>query len=305
MIALERIRRGTQHIFALIINAHFFILGGIPIYQGRLKYICTPVLNCYSCPLAVTSCPIGALQSALATIRPNLKAMVSPIPQMGLYVLGSLGMVAAVVGRMPCGWLCPFGLIQEYLYRLPSRKFHLPRWVKSIRYAVLLIMVIILPLFWIDGLGFGETTFCKYLCPAGTLEAGIPLLSLRPELRGVAGILFGWKILILLITIIASIYISRPFCRSLCPLGALLGLFNRVSLIRLRHDPETCVECGACRTICPTGVSFYDGKDSPNSSSCIRCLRCYSICPVCAINITTEKGARIIEQCRPKIKGVS
>lgn len=305
MISLERIRRFVQHAFSLLINSHFYIFGTAPIYQGNLKYVCTPVLNCYSCPLAVTSCPIGALQSALATLRPTFRAVGGGIPQAGLYILGSLGLVASVVGRMPCGWLCPFGLIQEYLFKVRTRKLALPRWSRHVRYAVLAIFVVLLPLFWIDSIGFGETTFCKFICPAGTLEAGIPLLALRPELRQIAGVLFGWKFLVLVAIVVASIYTSRPFCRTICPLGAILGLFNRISLVRLHHDKETCVECGACRTICPTGVSFYDGTDSANSPSCIRCLRCYSICPVCAISVTTEQGRKVINQCTPKKRAAS
>ena len=206
---------------------------------------------------------------------------------------------------MPCGWLCPFGLIQEYLFKFRTRKFNLPRTLGYGRYVTLVIFVILLPLFWTDPLGFGETTFCKYICPAGTLEAGIPLLSLRPELRQLVGVLFGWKFIVLCIIVTASVFFSRPFCRVVCPLGAILGLFNRTSLIQLHHDPETCVECGACKTICPTGVSFYDQKDSANSPSCIRCLRCYSICPVCAISVTTERGKKVVDQCMPKIKNVS
>ena len=294
-----------QHIFTLAINSHFFFMGGAPIYQGRLKYVCTPVLNCYSCPLAVTACPIGAIQNAMATLRPTIRAMGAGIPQMGLYVLGSLGIVVSVVGRMPCGWLCPFGLIQEYLFRFRTRKFDIPRIFRHGRFFVLAVFVILLPLFLVDPLGFGETTFCKYICPAGTLEAGIPLLGFYPELRRLVGVLFGWKFIVLAMTITASIFVSRPFCRAICPLGALLGLFNRVSLVRLHHDPETCVDCGACKTVCPTGVSFYDQTDSVNSTSCIRCLRCYSICPVCAISITTGNGKRMLDQCGPEKKSVS
>ncbi len=305
MISIERTRRFVQYAFSLLINCHFYIMGSAPIYQGNLKFLCTPVLNCYSCPLAVTSCPIGALQNALATLRPTFRAVGGGIPQAGLYVLGSLGIVASSVGRMPCGWLCPFGLIQEYLFKLKSRKLELPRWTRHLRYAVLALFVLLLPLFWIDDLGFGQTTFCKFICPAGTLEAGIPLLLLRPELRAITGILFGWKFLVLLIVVVASILTSRPFCRTLCPLGAILGLFNKVSLLRLHHDKEACVECGACRTICPTGVSFFDDTDSANSPSCIRCLRCYSICPASAITITTKEGKEVTNQCKPKIEAAS
>ncbi len=295
---IERARRITQHVFAVLINSHFYITGSSPIYMGKIKYTCFPVLNCYSCPLAVTACPIGAIQSTLSTLRPLIRAGLTP--NIGLYVFGSIGLVASIVGRMPCGWFCPFGLFQEYLYKIRTKKFRLPCWMGYIKYVVLLVFVVLLPLLLVDPLGFGETSFCKYICPAGTLEAGLPLLALKPGLRQLAGLLFSWKLLILISIIIWAIFVSRPFCRTICPLGAILGLFNKVSLIKLKYDPDTCVECGACKTICPTGVSFFDGTHSPNSPSCIRCFRCYSICPVCAISITTETGRKVIQQCTPK-----
>ena len=292
----EKIRRLTQFVSALAINAHFFVTGQAPIYQGNLKHLCVPVLNCYSCPLSVAACPIGAIQSALSTMRPVLRA--GGGLHLGIYSLGTIGMVGSIVGRMPCGWLCPFGLLQDYLFRIETKKFQIPEWMGYIRFAVLLAMVILIPVLLVDAMGYGETTFCKYLCPVGTLEAGIPLLALKPELRRLMGPLFAWKFIVLVLVVAWAVLSSRPFCRTLCPLGAILGLFNKASLFRLDFDPDTCVQCGACRTICPTGVSFFDGTHSPNSPSCIRCLKCYSICPVHAISITIEKGKGSI-QCAP------
>ncbi len=279
---MEKKRRISQYLFALLGNSYWFFPWKGPIYQGSLKRLCFVGLNCYSCPAAVGSCPIGALQNFLAGLRFNLLAGNFLF---GFYVLGFLGMIGALIGRLPCGWMCPFGLIQEWLYKIPTPKISLWRPLRWGPHIMLLLFVIVLPLTVTDQVGFGYTWYCKYICPAGTLEAGIPLLALQPELRSLLGMLFSWKLMIMLFVVLWSIFSSRPFCRTLCPLGAIYGLMNRFSVMRLRFEQDACVQCKACYTICPTGVSFYDGRDDINSSACIRCLRCSHICPAGGVSV--------------------
>ncbi len=279
---MEKKRRVSQYIFTLLGNSYWFFPWDGPIYQGGLKKLCFVGLNCYSCPAAVASCPIGALQNFMAGLRFNLQAGSFLF---GFYVLGFLGMVGALVGRLPCGWMCPFGLIQEWLYKIPLPKISLWRPLRWGPHLMLILFVITLPLLVTDQVGFGYTWFCKYVCPAGTLEAGLPLLALQPELRPLAGMLFNWKMAVLVAIIIWSVFVSRPFCRTMCPLGAIYGLMNRFSLMRLHFKEDACVQCKACYTICPTGVSFYNGRDDINSSACIRCLRCSHICPAGGVSV--------------------
>ena len=298
---IERIRRIIQHLFAVLANSYWYFPFNGPIYRGGLKRICFPGLNCYSCPAAVSACPLGALQNTLATFRPNFQAGAGV--QLGGYTLGSLGLVASFVGRMPCGWVCPFGLLQEWLFRIRVPKFGIWSPLRHTRYFFLALFVIILPLFAVDALGYGQTWFCKYICPAGTLEAGIPLLAMETGLRRLAGWLFVHKLFVLVLILVWSTFASRPFCRTVCPLGAIFGLFNRWSLVRLRWDPDLCVECGACRSICPTGVSFFDGRDDCNTGACIRCLKCYSVCPVCAISVEWGQE-RSVTHCEGSATGL-
>ena len=242
------------------------------INQAWTKGLCVPVLNCYSCPAAAFACPIGALQNSLSALRFRLSI---GEPQFGLYTLGFLGVAGGLAGRLPCGWLCPFGFLQELLYKIPSPKLSIPRPLGYLRYVALGLLVLILPLLVVDAAGFGIPWFCKWLCPAGTLQAGLPLVGVNAGIRAEVGLLFAWKVGILVLFLALMVFTMRPFCRTACPLGAILGLFNRVSLFRLRADTTACTDCGRCEEVCPMDVKV---RETPNSPDCIRCLRCVHAC---------------------------
>lgn len=270
---VQKRRRWFQALGAAAANIWFpsFFKGRI--YQGPTKGLCVPVLNCYSCPSAVAACPIGALQHSLGSVKLNLSLARR---EFGLYVVGSLAAVGSLIGRIPCGWLCPFGLIQELIHKIPSRKFQIPKVLTYGKYLTLLVLVILLPLFILDEFGGGEPWFCKWICPTGTLEAGIPLALLSGTIRARLGFLFAWKMAILAGFLAWMVFVMRPFCRTTCPLGAILGLFNKVSVFRMTVDEETCTLCGQCRNECPVDLRIYE---SPNSPDCIRCLQCEKACP--------------------------
>ena len=251
---------------ALLANPFWsnFISGQL--YQGKLKGLCVPFLNCYSCPGAVGSCPLGALQNLLA----------APYTRFPFYVFGVMILAGGLAGRWVCGWLCPFGLVQELMGRLSRIKKSIPRWLGGAKYLVLVLLVV-LPVLWVDSRGFGSPYFCQYLCPQGTLTAGIPLVAAdTASYLPLIGWLFWIKVLILAAFLLGSIFIFRPFCRTLCPLGAFYGLFNRFSLFRLHHEPSTCHYCRKCTRSCPLNLQLPDER---NSRECIRCLNCRDACP--------------------------
>lgn len=266
-------RRWVQIICAIAFNAYIPGLFKGSIFQGRSKGVCVPVLNCYSCPAAVGSCPIGSIQHSLATARARVAAGTT---QVGLYVIGTIGVVGTLVGRFPCGWLCPFGLIQELLYKIPGPKLRIPRALYYLKYVVLALTVFILPFFVLDAFGYGQSWFCKWICPAGTMEAGLPLVAANAMVRNQVGWLFVWKVSLSVALVGWAIVSMRPFCRTVCPLGALLGLFNKVSFFRLKIDESTCIDCGRCREVCPVDLEV---TRRPNSPECIRCLKCIKACP--------------------------
>ena len=270
----NQIRLCVQIIFTSVTNGYFYGFAAGRIYTGRSKTVCVPGLNCYSCPGALGSCPIGSLQAVLASRNYRFS----------FYVVGFLILSGSIFGRFICGWLCPFGLIQDLLYKLPffCKYKNLPGhkvliWFK---YIILAVFVIILPLFVLDIIGQGSPWFCKYICPSGTLTAGLPLLAANEPLRQAAGFLFQWKLGILIVLIILSAAFYRPFCKYICPLGAVYSVFNPIALYRYQVNAKRCMNCGKCKSVCKIDI---DVSKNPNSPECIRCGDCIRSCPVDAI----------------------
>ena len=270
----ERTRHLIQAVSALLMNGNLkgFFQGKI--WQGQSKQVCVPGLNCYSCPGALGACPIGSLQAVLNGRQKNLS----------FYVTGLLILFGTIFGRLICGFLCPFGFLQELLYKIPVRKWKIPKKVddklRYLKYVILVVFVLLLPAFLHGTYGIGDPWFCKYICPAGTLEGGIPLVSVNSGLRSMVGVLFSWKILILILVLVASMYIYRPFCKYMCPLGAIYGLFNRFSIYQMQVEKDKCTHCGICEKTCLMQVNVTENINSPE---CIRCGACKNVCPVHAI----------------------
>lgn len=265
-------RTFIQFLTAFLYNGNLpgFVSGKI--WQGPSKSICVPGLNCYSCPGALGSCPLGALQSSLSGV----------ILRFPFYVLGLLILFGLLLGRVICGWLCPFGLVQELLYKIPSPKLvknKATQTLTKLKYIIGLLFVIILPLIFFFAVGVGSPTFCKYICPAGTLEAALPLLSTNPFLKQNLGALFNWKLFLLLVTIIASIVVYRPFCRFICPLGAFYSLFNKLSYFGIQVDKLKCIGCDACIRKCKMDCIRVGDRE------CINCGECIGVCPTNAISL--------------------
>ena len=254
---LAKRRTPVQILSALTLNSYFT--------QRITKGLPCPALNCYTCPAAAFACPIGSLQHFAGRRR------------FPLYVLGFVGLVGALIGRASCGWFCPFGWFQELVYKLPTPKLRLPNRFNWTRYVVLAALVGIIPLLT------REPWFCK-LCPAGMLEGGIPMALVSTDIRAMIGTFYWIKAAILVIFLAWMSTTRRPFCRWICPLGALWSPFNPVSSFRLGVDQDRCIRCNRCQEVCPVDIRIYENT---SSGACIRCLACVSECPVACIQVAS------------------
>lgn len=269
---MARFRGWIQAGAVLVTNLHLpnFIKGGI--YRGKGKNVCVPGLNCYSCPAASGACPIGAFQAVAGSSKFRFSC----------YITGFLILLGVLLGRLICGFLCPFGWFQELLHRIPTRKFSTKklRPLTYLKYVILLVMVVLLPAFAVNDVGMGDPFFCKYLCPQGVLEGAIPLALVNSGIRAALGKLFTWKLCILLAVAVLSVLFYRPFCKWLCPLGAFYALFNKVSLLQMKVDANACISCGKCVKVCSMDV---DVTKTPDHAECIRCGKCVLACPTGAV----------------------
>ena len=263
-------RRYVQLISAVLYNCNVKGFASGKIWKGNSKGMCAPGLNCYSCPGAVISCPLGSLQSALVSSKYKFP----------YYILGTLLLMGLFLGRFICGFLCPFGLIQELLHKIPTPKLEkskLTRGLTLIKYFLLVIFAVMIPIF------IGAPGFCKYICPAGTLEAGIPLTIMQEKLRSLIGALFSWKVAMLIAIVTICVFAYRGFCRFLCPLGAIYSFFQPVSFFGVQVDEAKCIHCDACIRNCKMDVKKVCDRE------CIQCGECIQHCPVDAINIGVRK----------------
>ncbi|MGD0111865.1 MAG: 4Fe-4S binding protein [Armatimonadota bacterium] len=285
-IPLWGARLKAQLIGLVALNSYFWAPIG--------KYACIPVLNCYACSLATTACPIGTI-TAFALLR-----------EIPYYVIGTLGMIGVAAGRLFCGWACPFGLVQDLLYRIRSPKWRLPRGANALKYALLVVLVIAVPIALGGGAqktgadrvvkqSTGAADYCALVCPAGTLEAGVPGLVINKKIREDMS-WRSWLKLGLLAAVLGLMVVSRrSFCRTLCPLGAAMALTSRASFLHLSTDQDRCTRCMACVSACPTCARTVPDGTRPKEATaeCVLCLECVRGCPESEA-LCAKLGAKIV-----------
>lgn len=265
-------RRLIQVISAFIYNADVTHWFNGTISQTQLKKVCVPGLNCYSCPGAISSCPLGALQNTLASGK------------FPFFITGFFLLVGTLFGRLVCSFLCPFGLFQELLFKIPTPKIYhtkklrpITRKLSLLKYVILAVMCIALPIIFYFKDGFASPFFCKWLCPEGTIFAGWPLVIFNESLRSAIGFLFSWKTILAIAFILWSVFMFRPFCRFFCPLGAIYSFFNKKAVFGIKVDSTKCTHCNACINSCKMDTLQINDRE------CIRCGECKSKCNFGAI----------------------
>lgn len=255
---MERIRLKVQIAMAALFNIGLF----------QWHSVCFPILNCHSCPTSIFACPLGVIGQFVG------------IGLFPLTVVGMFALAGLVAGRFLCGWACPFGLVQELLYKVPYVKFRIPRWTRFIKYGVLFGLVIGVPLIFSTS---SPIYFCR-LCPVATVESAIPwaIINGSTDIIGLAV-----RLVVLFAVIILAMGHRRFFCKVLCPMGAGLALFNRFAAVFPSRN-DKCIDCGVCNKVCPMEsdpgkqrFGVYDNR----VEECISCLECKKKCPTEAIHL--------------------
>ncbi len=264
-LSLTAYRRSVQFVSLLLLHSS---------WGPEVKWLCNPVLSCHSCVLSWFACPVGVFvhYSAYHTF-PWLAG-------------GTVLLLGVLVGRLLCGWNCPFGFLQDLLHKIPSPKFALPNWTGYGRYLVLLVMVFCAPFF------LGEETlwsFCRY-CPASALQVTVPNL-VQNGVGEVSGMLLA-KLAVLVIALVAAVVSSRAFCKVLCPIGAILSPLNLITFWKVKVPTQNCAGCGKCDTVCPQNGApaerIAKGIAPNRSLECVVCHECQTTCP--APGVKVEKG---------------
>ncbi|MDI6751945.1 MAG: 4Fe-4S binding protein [bacterium] len=234
-----------------------------------------PFLNCQACEMATGACPIGSLQAMLLELR------------FPFFILGSLLLVGLALGRWVCGWLCPFGLLADILNKV-SLKIRLPSGFSMGKYIVLALI----PIFSLAFFGQDHLPFCTYLCHSGLVYGLLPyyLTTAKPVFsEGLSHPILLYHIILgIAFLLFVLLFSGRFFCRSLCPLGGLLGLFNKISLVRVVYLKENCNDCQKCLSSCPMNVDLRKDKFL-DWTNCIMCSRCIKLCKSGARRWSVEK----------------
>jgi polyferredoxin len=255
-------RRITQWFSLVALNTNFigFSSGGW----------CVPVLNCEACALSWLVCPIGRMSGSIA------------FHEFPWLVLGIVVVVGLLVGRMFCGWVCPMGLLQDMLYKIPSPKVAIAAGWRWMKYAFLLGGVVLVSYY--IGKENNLFFFCHY-CPIAALQVVAPAMISTGDY--VFDLARTQRFTVLAFILVLAVLNHRSFCKIMCPIGAMQALTNKFSFFRLRMNATGCVHCHRCDKSCPMDVPVEacsrTGRGISRHTECIECLSCQEVCPVSVI----------------------
>ena len=216
-------RRLAQFCSAILYNCN--LISDIPAKYINSEF-CVPGLNCRYCPASVAGCPLNFMQRLFAEGMENLP----------IRMLCWLLLLALAFGRLICGWLCPFGLAQDLLDKIPAPKIQKNEWTRRLsylKYILFAVFIVAVPFGFYLG-GKRALAFCQYVCPNMPFSNFFMTLATGGAIRPY--MIYNYRFLILAAVILLSVFMFRPFCRFICPLGAFYGLFNKAALLSVKVD---------------------------------------------------------------------
>ena len=214
-------------------------------------------------------CPFGGVVTLYSVITQD--TLVQKIHMSSIILMGLIFFSAILFGPVFCGWICPLGSIQEWIGKLGKKLFpqkynyFIPlKADRVMRYFRIIVLIWVVYITAKSGqLMFSNIDPYQALFKFWTED--VTILSL----------------IILGVTLVSSLFVSRPWCRYLCPYGALLGFFNKIRIFKITRNANTCINCGECDQACPMRITVSD-NEKVTSLQCISCYECTSQrnCPI-------------------------
>ncbi|ABQ24922.1 4Fe-4S binding protein [Geotalea uraniireducens] len=211
--------------------------------------------------------------SALLSLKDWLASgSINPIHPAALVIFLTVVAVSFLLKRSFCSWVCPVGTISEVLWKsgfnLFRRNFRLPRRMDLVLRGIKFVLLCFFLYSILYAMAPGQVT--AFIYSDYNKMADVRLLDFFVHLSGFSLLVIGGLALL-------SLPIRNPFCRYLCPYGALLGLISMLSPVKVTREGKTCVSCGVCTQVCPSYIPVM-AKERVFSEECIGCLRCISHC---------------------------
>ena len=261
----QLVRQGVQFLFLIIICyvGFRFIEFAVQLENGILPLIDRP-------PGVEMFLPISALVSLKYFI---MTGIINDVHPSGLVLFLIICATALVVKKGFCSWVCPLGLLSEYLLKIHYLIFKaglklplfLDRAMRSIKYLLALFFI------WTISFNMPIEAIESFINSPYNILADIKMLTFFTQISLTAFLVISGLIIL-------SILIPNFWCRYLCPYGAVLGILSFLSMGRIRHDLSQCTDCGKCEKACPGLINIRQGKNSL-SLECSACLRCVNVCP--------------------------
>jgi len=232
------------------------------IETGReLPFIGSPSLH--------SICPFGGVAAFTALFKYDV--MIPKIHPSTFSLFAIILLLGVIFGPVVCGYMCPLGSIQEWFGKLGKKLLKkrynhiipdkLDKLMRYLRYGVLFFVV------------YMTTTSLKLVFEE--IDPYFALFNFWSDKAATGGLI------VLGITLLLSLFVERPWCKYLCPFGALIGLTNFFSIFKIRRNGSSCISCKSCDKICPMNIKISD-KNTVTNHQCIRCDQCTSefACPV-------------------------
>jgi polyferredoxin len=189
-----------------------------------------------------------------------------------MFLLLAFATVAFLFRKAFCSWLCPVGTLSEYLWRagkkIFGRTFRIWRWLdiplRGLKYLLLGFFV------WAVA-SMSANSIAAFMRSDYGLIADVKMLNFF-RMMGQTGAI------VIAILVAGSLLVQNFWCRYLCPYGALLGLTSFLSPLRIRRDPDACIDCVKCAKACPSSLPV-DKLITIKSAECTGCLECIAVCP--------------------------